>query len=616
MKNIYAYLRGHHSQMLQVALKRLIGVFDASPQPSLTERMQEMEDIARQLAAATEEADQALVQLQSLYEVAQELTTSLDLPHILQATATALGRFTGADSSAIWLISDNVLQMKAAYGLPPATINRLNRSANGQSHGPWLAQDSCLREATRRKEPVTVQAAATPRPGDHWLLESLSSTCLAAIPLVVQDVVIGLATLHSSTDHILAKLDLARTIAQQAAVVIQNGQLYEEVRQLNQSLENRIAARTHELVEEKKRLAGILRAQEVEASQKEAILASIADGVIACDCNGTILLLNPAAEEILGERGEFIAGRHQIFDLFEPGRREKVWQMFRALRKAGTNEGIAPVEMQEVIFEIDHRVISARLTLALGPAQEAIGLVTVLRDITREVEADRAKTDFISTVSHELRTPMTSIKGYTELMAREVAGPLTDQQRDWLVAVTRSAERLTMLINDLLDVAQIEAGKVRLEMQPVDLCQLAEQVLEVLLPAAQKKEIDLILQASPDLPPIQGDWGRITQVLTNLVGNAVTYTECGSVAVSIRPLNGHVQVSVQDTGIGIAPDELGHIFERFYRSSHPVVQNSRGTGLGLPIVKKFIEMHGGRIWVESEPGRGSTFTFILPPKQP
>jgi PAS domain S-box-containing protein len=564
---------------------------------SLADRVMEMEEIARQLAAATEEADQALVEMQALYEVARALSATLELPKILNATASHLARLTYAKSSAVWMVNDNVLRLKAAYQLTPEMMSRLNGVTGRSVRLPLLAQESCLWEAARRKEAIAARRTTLDRPYDQWLLHRLQADFLVAVPLVVQELVIGLVTLHGGDERLLSKVDLAKTIGQQAAIVIQNAQLYEEVRQLNLSLEARVEMRTAELV--------------IETSQNSAILASIADGVIASDFYGHILLVNPTAEAILGQESAALVGR-KLADLFGPADGQRVTQLFQSLRKAGLKGATAPVEMQEFVFEMGHQVINARLTLARTPSHEAIGMVMALRDITKEVEADRAKTEFISTVSHELRTPMTSIKGYTELLLHGAAGPLSDSQREWLGTVARNAGRLSLLINDLLDVAQIEAGKVRLNLRPVAMPELVEQVFQTLQTQAEKKGLALKLTAAPGLPFIEVDSDRMIQVLMNLIGNAVAYTERGQVQVSLQGIANSLQVTVRDSGVGIAPEDMSHIFERFYRSNDPVVQANSGTGLGLPIVKTFVEMHGGRIWVESEMGKGSTFTFILP----
>ena len=267
---------------------------------------------------------------------------------------------------------------------------------------------------------------------------------------------------------------------------------------------------------------------------------------------------------------------------------------------------------QEFILEIGSRIINARLAEALIADEGKVGNVIVLRDISKEVEADRAKTEFITTVSHELRTPMTSISGYMFLMQQGAAGPLTDKQREFIKIINHNSERLTLLINDLLDLSKIEAGRIKLDRKETALEELAGTIMKSMLIPAQQKGLELFFNAEDDLPNVTIDRNRISQVLTNLIGNAINYTPEGSVTVTLRQVADAVEISVADTGIGIQPEDLTHIFERFFRSCDGVVQSNSGTGLGLSIVKSFIEMHNGRIWVDSKPNNGSTFKFILP----
>ncbi|MFQ5435551.1 MAG: sensor histidine kinase, partial [Anaerolineae bacterium] len=202
--------------------------------------------------------------------------------------------------------------------------------------------------------------------------------------------------------------------------------------------------------------------------------------------------------------------------------------------------------------------------------------------------------------------------GYATLLRQEAVGPLGEKQKYFLDIIRRNANRLSLLINDLLDVSRIESGKVKLVLKEVQLADLAQQVVESLAVSAAEKDLSLTLDAPANLPPVRVDGGCITQVLTNLVGNAIAYTETGGIEVSLQVVADVVQVSVKDSGIGLSPEEMAHIFDRFYRADHTVVQANTGTGLGLSIVKIFVEMHGGRIWVESQPNEGATFSFILP----
>jgi signal transduction histidine kinase len=246
-----------------------------------------------------------------------------------------------------------------------------------------------------------------------------------------------------------------------------------------------------------------------------------------------------------------------------------------------------------------------------------LGTVSIFRDITHEVEVDRLKSEFVATVSHELRTPMTSIRGYVDILLMGAAGALNENQTHFLSIVKNNTERLNILVNDLLDISRIEAGRVTLAPQSLDLRDLAEDALADLLRRSQEenKPMAFALDAAKNLPRVQGDAERIRQVLGNLVSNAYHYTpENGQITVHITVTDGNeVQVDVMDTGVGIPVEDQGRIFDRFYRGEDPLVLATPGTGLGLAIVKQLVEMHNGRIWLKSEGiGKGSTFSFTLP----
>jgi PAS domain S-box-containing protein len=359
-------------------------------------------------------------------------------------------------------------------------------------------------------------------------------------------------------------------------------------------------------------LGQMLRHQKEESSKKQAMLTSIADGVVVNNTEGETIMVNPAAERILDTPEDQLTGRDfdELFSVFkEPGEMEAVDTMENLLSKRGQDISKA----HKMVLEMDQRVINATLSPVQTQEGDFLGVVTILRDVTKEVEADRAKSQFISTVSHELRTPMTAIKGYTDLLHAGSVGSITDEQKRFLGIIRSNTNRLTALINDLLDISRVETGRVRFEPELMQIGDVIADVVTALAGQAESKDQTLTYEVDGGLPEIMGDWDRLNQVLTNLIGNAIHYTpEGGSVEVQAYPVENAVRVDVRDTGIGIASEDLARIFERFYRADHPIVQEARGTGLGLSIVKMFVEMHGGRVWVESEPGEGSTFTFILP----
>ena len=225
---------------------------------------------------------------------------------------------------------------------------------------------------------------------------------------------------------------------------------------------------------------------------------------------------------------------------------------------------------------------------------------------------NRVKDDFLSTVSHELKTPLTTIKGFIAILLMEEAGNLNDQQKQFLKMVTGSVGRLEALISDLLDIAKLEGG-VAMETEPVSLIELAKACVESLSVRAGQKNIKLEGEFPSSMPVVLADQQWISQVIDNLISNAIKFTpEGGRVTVSVQDKGGLALVCVQDTGVGIKEEERQNLFHKFYRAPSHAAMNVPGTGLGLAITKSVVEKHGGNIWVESTKGEGSKFYFVLP----
>jgi signal transduction histidine kinase len=227
----------------------------------------------------------------------------------------------------------------------------------------------------------------------------------------------------------------------------------------------------------------------------------------------------------------------------------------------------------------------------------------------------------VATVSHELRTPMTSIKGYVDILLMGAAGALNENQLHFLDIVRTNTERLSVLVNDLLDISRIEAGRISLSLQSVDLREMANDVIVDITRRSQEenKPMTFTLDAPDELPLVNGDIERVRQILGNLVDNGYHYTpENGHITIHMQPADGSVQIDVEDDGIGVDSVDADRIFERFFRGEDPLVLATPGTGLGLAIVKQLVMMHKGRIWMTSKgiPGDGSTFSFTLPVYHP
>jgi len=236
--------------------------------------------------------------------------------------------------------------------------------------------------------------------------------------------------------------------------------------------------------------------------------------------------------------------------------------------------------------------------------------------------ANLAKSEFVSFVSHELKTPMTSIKGFTDLLAAGSVGPVTEAQMNFLSTIRSNTERMVTLVSDLADISRIEAGRLRLDFTSVDVTEAVNEVIRSVHSQIETKEQILTIDIPDSLPPMWGDHFRIIQIITNLVSNAHKYTPKGGrialqaeLAQNIwdaQAVQQVIHLSVSDTGFGISPQEKSKIFQKFFRSEDQKIRDVPGTGLGLNITKTLVEMQGGQIWFESQPGEGTTFQFTIP----
>ncbi len=346
----------------------------------------------------------------------------------------------------------------------------------------------------------------------------------------------------------------------------------------------------------------------LEQSRLHTIINCMADGVLVTNRDMEVVLCNHTFTQLLGLNAPppLPAPLSAYFD--DPSLHEAIRAL---LSGTGTEAGQGLCFTQEITRGNLHlRVMTAPFS---GPEREILGTVTVLHDITGFKELDRLKTDFVNLVSHELRSPLSSIIMQHKVILDGLAGDLTDKQRELLTRAHDKMQGLLELINDLLDLARIESGRRHLELTPLALGAVLEELVELLRPKAESQKIALTLSLPPDLPLVLADRQAMEEVFTNLITNAVKYSpDGGPVSVSAVSHVDYVEVAVSDQGIGIEPDEIPKIFDKFYRVKHPRTRQIIGTGLGLAIVKNIIEAHRGSIEVESRVGKGSTFKVFLP----
>lgn len=270
------------------------------------------------------------------------------------------------------------------------------------------------------------------------------------------------------------------------------------------------------------------------------------------------------------------------------------------------------------------RAMSARMHMAT--VEEASRELTeknrrLAQAVERLQEADRVKSNFLATVSHELRTPLTSVIGYSEMLLEGIAGELNDEQREYVRTVMEKGDQLLQLITGILDISRMEAGEMRIDKAPFDLDEVVSVALSTIAPHARRKKLNMACDVPAGLPLVLGDRDKIRQVLLNLLGNAVKFTpEGGRIEVSATLASllpgaddkRAVRVSVRDSGIGIPPEHQKRVFDPFFQVDNTSTREYGGTGLGLSIVKRLVEAHGGVVWVESEAGKGATFSFTIP----
>jgi PAS domain S-box-containing protein len=397
---------------------------------------------------------------------------------------------------------------------------------------------------------------------------------------------VGSAKFHEFSER---EISLLHTFGSHLGSALENAQLYDEVNKGKKYIEN--------------------------------LVENAGDVIFSTDLEDRIETWNRGAEIIMGYSKAEVIGQH-LSILLPPERFHELEEMRAKVQISGA---VRDIEVRSK--KKDGGIIY--LSLSISPIRDAegkiIAFLRVAKDVTekkryerRLEELDKMKSDFVSNVSHELRTPLTSIKGSVDNMLDGLTGSLNEKQVRYLTRIKSNTDRLARLINDLLDLSRIESGRVEVRSTTLSLSALAEEVAEHMNSLAAQKLIRIEVPSPDYQVTVWADRDKVTQVLMNLIGNAIKFTpQTGKVTVAVeKNSDDYVQISVDDTGPGILPEEKNKIFSKFYQVDNIEKEKPKGSGLGLAISKALVEMQGGKIWVESEVGKGSTFYFTLPARQP
>lgn len=428
---------------------------------------------------------------------------------------------------------------------------------------------------------------------------------------------IGALTLYSSEPHFFTKerVELFQVYANQAATAIEN-------RLLIEGLEKKVRERTRELEYANIELKKIFNAIE-----------QAAESVLVTDINGTIQYVNPAFSAITGySREEAIGKNPRILksgknlpemykDLWETILSGRIWKETIINKKKSGELYYEEMTVAPVLDELgkvrNFIAIKNNVTDRVKAEEELRQKNIELHNTKLQAEAaNKAKSEFLANMSHELRTPLNSIIGFSELLREGITGPLNEEQKDYLKDIWESGKHLLRLINDILDLSKIEAGKIELQFNEFSLRKLLQGSLIMFSERAMRHKIKLSADIPEDIGYITADEMKVKQVVFNLLSNAIKFTpDCGEVGIKASKKDNEFQIDVWDRGIGIAKEDMDRLFRPFQQLEATSTKSYEGTGLGLHISKKFVELHNGRIWVESELGKGSKFSFTIPVSQ-
>jgi K+-sensing histidine kinase KdpD/CheY-like chemotaxis protein len=595
-------------------------------------------DVADQLALAlenarlVEETQRRTRQLAAASAVARDATAILEVEQLLNETVHLVSERFGFYHAGAFLLDD-----QNEYAVLRAASSEGGRQMLAQGHQLKISEVGIVGHVAATGEP---RVASDVDKDVVWyrnpyLPETRSEM---ALPLKVRERVIGVLDVQSTQEAAFSEEDVAvlQTLADQLATAISNADLFRRVRDdaKRRALINEVtqAAASSLDIQELLSRAGEAISSQLEMpcvifewdSQTGSLMPATVHDQTGADVTLAQLAaitpeMDPAMHQAIHTRqlqvlfsvpanvsgpAAHLAQRLDLVDAAYIPLMSREQPL--GLLALGRHRGHPALDEGELSFL---EVVATNLGVAL---ENAYLFQDAVETAERLAEVDKMKTQFLATMSHELRTPLNSIIGFTRVILKEIDGPLTDLQRTDLQTVYDSGNHLLGLINNILDVMRIEAGKMEIAIEDVEIPPTVSGVLEVAKALVKDKGIELQQDLPDDLPIIRADGRRVRQILLNLVGNAAKFTEEGFIRVEVRADANDVTFAVVDSGIGIEADKLAMIFEAFTQVDASSTRKAGGTGLGLSICQSFVQMHGGRIWVESDFGKGSTFYFSLP----
>jgi signal transduction histidine kinase len=610
----------------------------------------------KQIALVTSFAAQAVIAIENtrlLNELRQSLQqqtatadvlkvisrSTFDLQTVLDTLVESAARLCEADTGIIRRREGDTYPVAASFGLTG------QQREHFASYSIKPDRTSVFGRAILEGRTVHVPDVLADPEYDRPQLQSFVSVRTGlAVPLVREGTVIGVFTLQRKEQRPFSdkQVELVTTFADQAVIAIENVRLFDEVQtrteELSESLQQQTAT------------ADVLKSISRSTFNLQTVLQTLVESAARlCEADKAIITRQKGGvfyrAESYGFSAEFMdyvrsipiePERGSAFGraLLEgrvihiPDAQADPEYTFVEAQKLGDYRTVLGVPMlregvpigvlsltRSKVRPFNDKQIELVSTFADQAviAIENVRLFEEIQDKSRQLEeASQHKSQFLANMSHELRTPLNAILGYTELMADGAYGEPSEKMFGVLKRLEAQGKHLLGLINDVLDLSKIEAGQLVLELSDYSVQDIAQTVRSTLEPLAADKKLGFKVEVAPQLPSGHGDGRRLTQVLINLVGNAIKFTDAGEVAIKAEAHNGSFHVSVRDTGPGISSADQARLFQEFQQADNAITKKKGGTGLGLAISKRIIEMHGGRIWVESQPGQGSTFTFTLP----